>query len=206
MQDKQIIITIGREYGSLGHLIAEKVGEELELPVLDRDFFRQMSINHGVDPKFVREHDEKKRNLFITRQRRGYSNSMEDIVAEMVFDYERELAETGESLIIVGRCAEWVLRDFPNLIRIFITADDDTKAQRIAEMENVDLEEAAKIVKKKDKKRGAYHEYYTGLKWGVANEYDLCVNSSEIGVEGVAKLILQYVEDWKEVHSTEECE
>ena len=122
MQDKQIIITIGREYGSLGHLIAEKVGEELELPVLDRDFFRQMSINHGVDPKFVREHDEKKRNLFITRQRRGYSNSMEDIVAEMVFDYERELAETGESLIIVGRCAEWVLRDFPNLIRIFITA------------------------------------------------------------------------------------
>lgn len=204
MDDKQIIITIGREYGSLGHMIADKVGEELGLPVLDRSFFRQMSINHGVDPKFIRDHDEKKRNLFTSRQRRGHSNSMEDIVAEMVFDYERELAETGESLIIVGRCAEWVLRDFPNLIRIFITADDETKAQRISEMENVDLVEAAKIVKKQDKKRGAYHEYYTGLKWGVANEYDLCVNSGEIGVDGAAKLIIQYVEDWKEIHFADE--
>lgn len=204
MDDKQIIITIGREYGSLGHMIADKVGEELGLPVLDRSFFRQMSINHGVDPKFIRDHDEKKRNLFTSRQRRGHSNSMEDIVAEMVFDYERELAETGESLIIVGRCAEWVLRDFPNLIRIFITADDETKAQRISEMENVDLVEAAKIVKKQDRKRGAYHEYYTGLKWGVANEYDLCVNSGEIGVDGAAKLIIQYVEDWKEIHFADE--
>lgn len=204
MDDKQIIITIGREYGSLGHMIADKVGEELGLPVLDRSFFRQMSINHGVDPKFIRDHDEKKRNLFTSRQRRGHSNSMEDIVAEMVFDYERELAETGESLIIVGRCAEWVLRDFPNLIRIFITADDETKAQRISEMENVDLVEAAKIVKKQDRKRGSYHEYYTGLKWGVANEYDLCVNSGEIGVDGAAKLIIQYVEDWKEIHFADE--
>lgn len=204
MNDKQIIITIGREYGSLGHMIADKVGEELGLPVLDRDFFRQMSINHGVDPKFIREHDEKRRNPFTSSKRRGHSNSMEDIVAEMVFNYERELAETGESLIIVGRCAEWVLRDFPNLIRVFVTADDETKAQRISEMEGVDLAEAAKIVKKKDKKRGAYHEYYTGLKWGVANEYDLCVNSGEIGVDGAAKLILQYVEDWKEINFTED--
>ena len=204
MDDKQIIITIGREYGSLGHMIADKVGEELGYPVLDRDFFRQMAINHSVDPKFIRDHDEKRRNPFTSSKRRGHSNSMEDIVAEMIFNYERELAETGESFIIVGRCAEWVLRDFPNLIRIFVTADDETKVQRISEMEDVDLVEAAKIVKKNDKKRGAYHEYYTGLKWGIANEYDLCINSGEIGVDGATKLILQYVEDWKEVHFTEE--
>ncbi len=195
--NNQLIITIGREYGSLGHMIADKVGEELDIPVLDRAFFYQMAENHGIDPDFLKTYDEKRRNIFLTRTRRGHSNSMEDIVANMIFDYIRELAATGESLIIVGRCAQWVLRDYKNLVRVFISADEDVKVQRIMKHEDVDEKTAADIVKKNDKKRAKYYEFYTGYEWKDADNYDLMLNSAKVGVDGSAKLIIDFVDTWK---------
>ncbi len=194
--NKQLIITMSREYGSLGHLIADKLGEELGMPVLDRAFFFKMAENHGVDPAFIHAYDEKRRNLFTTRTRRGHSNSMEDIVADMIASYIRELAESGESFIIVGRCAQWVLRDYDNLIRVFVAADFDTKVERIMEHENVGKEEAEKIVLKNDKKRAKYFEYYTGLTWKDADNYDIMIDSAKIGVDGSAKIIRDFVDVW----------
>lgn len=194
--NNQLIITISREYGSLGHLIADKLGEELGMPVLDRAFFFKMAENHGINPKFIHAYDEKKRNVLLTRTRRGHSNSMEDIVADMIAKYIRELAETGDSFIIVGRSAQWVLRDYDNLIRVFVAADFDTKVERIMEHENVEKEEAQKIVKKNDKKREKYFEYYTGLKWKDADNYDIMIDSAKIGVDGAEKIIRDFVDIW----------
>ena len=152
----QIIITIGREYGSLGHLIADKAGKKLGLPVLDKALLHKMAENHGFDPRFIKDYDEKKRNPFTSRSINGHTNSIEDVLAEMVFKYERDLADTGESFIIVGRCAEEVLKDRPGLIRVFITGDYDTKLTHLVKDRGFTEREAADLMKKMDNKRRSY--------------------------------------------------
>lgn len=200
----QIIITIGREYGSLGHLIADKAGKKLGLPVLDKTILHKMAENHGFDPRFIKDYDEKKRNPFTSRSIKGNTNSIEDVLAEMVFKYERDLADTGESFIIVGRCAEEVLKDRPGLIRVFITGDYDTKLTHLVKDRGFTEREAADLMKKMDKKRRAYHNYHSSNKWGEASGYDLVINSSELGIENSAELICKYVELWKNKDILEE--
>lgn len=200
----QIIITIGREYGSLGHLIADKAGKKLGLPVLDKAILHKMAENHGFDPRFIKDYDEKKRNPFTSRSIKGNTNSIEDVLAEMVFKYERDLADTGESFIIVGRCAEEVLKDRPGLIRVFITGDYDTKLTHLVRDRGFTEREAADLMKKMDKKRRAYHNYHSSTKWGEASGYDLVINSSELGIDNSAELICKYVELWKNKDILEE--
>lgn len=200
----QIIITIGREYGSLGHLIADKAGKKLGLPVLDKAILHKMAENHGFDPRFIKDYDEKKRNPFTSRSIKGNTNSIEDVLAEMVFKYERDLADTGESFIIVGRCAEEVLKDRPGLIRVFITGDYDTKLTHLVKDRGFTEREAADLMKKMDKKRCAYHNYHSSNKWGEASGYDLVINSSELGIDNSAELICKYVELWKNKDILEE--
>lgn len=200
----QIIITIGREYGSLGHLIADKAGKKLGLPVLDKAILHKMAENHGFDPRFIKDYDEKKRNPFTSRSIKGNTNSIEDVLAEMVFKYERDLADTGESFIIVGRCAEEVLKDRPGLIRVFITGDYDTKLTHLVRDRGFTEREAADLMKKMDKKRRAYHNYHSTTKWGEASGYDLVINSSELGIDNSAELICKYVELWKNKDILEE--
>lgn len=202
--NSQIIITIGREYGSLGHLIADKAGKKLGLPVLDKAILHKMAENHGFDPRFIKDYDEKKRNPFTSRSIKGNTNSIEDVLAEMVFKYERDLADTGESFIIVGRCAEEVLKDRPGLIRVFITGDYDTKLTHLVRDRGFTEREAADLMKKMDKKRRAYHNYHSSTKWGEASGYDLVINSSELGIDNSAELICKYVELWKNKDILEE--
>ncbi len=194
--DGQIIITIGREYGSLGHFIADKAGKKLGLPVLDKVLLHKMAENHGFDPQFIKDYDEKRRNPLTSRSIKGHSNSIEDVLAEMVFKYQRDIADTGESFIIVGRCAEEVLKDRKGLIRIFITGDYDTKLTHLVRDEGYTEREAADLMKKMDRKRRRYHNYHSSTKWGEAGSYDLVINSSELGIENSAELICKYVELW----------
>ena len=200
----QIIITIGREYGSLGHLIADKAGKKLGLPVLDKALLHKMSETHGFDRRFIKDYDEKKRNPFTSRSINGHTNSIEDVLAEMVFKYERDLADTGESFIIVGRCAEEVLKDRPGLIRVFITGDYDTKLTHLVKDRGFTEREAADLMKKMDNKRRSYHNYHSSTKWGEASGYDLVINSSELGIDNSAELICKYVELWKNKDILEE--
>lgn len=200
----QIIITIGREYGSLGHLIADKAGKKLGLPVLDKALLHKMAENHGFDPRFIKDYDEKKRNPFTSRSINGHTNSIEDVLAEMVFKYERDLADTGESFIIVGRCAEEVLKDRPGLIRVFITGDYDTKLTHLVKDRGFTEREAADLMKKMDNKRRSYHNYHSSTKWGEASGYDLVINSSALGIDNSAELICKYVELWKNKDILEE--
>ncbi len=193
----QVLITITREYGSLGHKIADQLGKDLGIPVVDKALFFKMAENHGFDPEFIKKYDEKPRNYLLSKSRKGHTNSIEQILAEMIFKYQRDLADTGESFIMVGRCADWTLRDYPGVIKIFISADKEDRIAHVAKENNLTIPEATSLIKKKDSNRLKYHKAYTDVDWGSPNHYNLIVNSSELGVDGSVELIKTYIELYK---------
>ena len=115
----QFIISVGREYGSGGHEIATILSEKVNVPLYDRNMLDQMAERNGIDAEDLHKHEEMKRQG-LTRTVRGHSSSVQDTIAKLQFDFIREKAESGESFVVVGRCAENVLRDNPALISLFI--------------------------------------------------------------------------------------
>ena len=134
---KQMIISIGREFGSGGHAIAELLAKDLGIKMYDRNMLDEIAREKDVDVKNLEEFDEKPRKFLISRRVRDYSNSMEEIIAEMQFDYIRKKADSGESFIIVGRCAETVLKGREGLISIFILGNKKEKLARVMEKNNL---------------------------------------------------------------------
>ena len=129
--DKQVIIAISREYGSAGHEIAEKTARDLGLKLYDRNMLDDISKDKDIHVEYLEKYDEKPKKLFSSRRVGAYTNSIEEIIAEMQFDYLREKADTGESFVIVGRCAETVLKDRKGLISVFILGNYEVKLKRI---------------------------------------------------------------------------
>ena len=126
---KQVIISISREYGSAGHEIAEKVAEDLKLPLYDRKLLEKVAEEKRVDISVLEKNDEKQRNVFLSRTVKGFSNSVEEAVAEMQFDFIRKEAAKGESFVVVGRCSEYVLAGHPALVSVFVLGDPEAKLQ-----------------------------------------------------------------------------
>lgn len=186
---KQVIISISREYGSAGHEIAEKVAEDLQLPLYDRKLLEKVAEEKKIDIAFLEKHDEKHKNVLLSRTVKGFSNSVEEAVAEMQFDFMRKEAEKGESFVIVGRCAEYVLAQHPALVSVFILGDHEAKLRHVMEKYALDEIQALAKMKRGDIRRKTYHNSYTKLPWGDSRGYDLCVNSSKLGVEKTAKII-----------------
>lgn len=197
-ENKQIIITISREFGSLGHRIAEKLGEELGIPVVDKKLLYKMAEDHGFDPEFLKRYDEKPVNSLTSGEIRGHSNSLEKILCEMIFDYQKELIATEESYIFIGRGASWNLREHENLISIFIRADEDARIDHIAKSRDLTEKEAQSLMHKMDRRRKHFNHSNGNKHWGELGSYDLVIDSSELGVEGSVELIKKYIELWKE--------
>lgn len=194
MMQKQVIISISREYGSAGHEIAEKVAEDLKLPLYDRKLLEKVAEEKRVDIAVLEKNDEKQRNVFLSRTVKGFSNSVEEAVAEMQFDFIRKEAQKGESFVVVGRCSEYVLAGHPALVSVFVLGDPEAKLQHVKEKFQLDEAQALAKMKRGDSKRKAYHNYYAKLPWGDSRGYDLCVNSSKLGVEKTAKLIEEFAD------------
>ncbi len=189
----QMIISISREYGSGGHYIAEKLSKELDMELLDRSMLDAIAKEKGVDPSELRAYDEMLKPIFLSRTVKGMSNSMEDNVAEMQFEYIQRKADEGKNIIVVGRCGDYVLRKNPNLTKIFIMGDMDEKVKRIMEVRNMDETQAKKTILRHDSNRRAYHNLYSEKKWGDSRYYELLINSSKLGVDDTAELIKQYI-------------
>lgn len=196
--ENQIIITVCREYGSLGHEIARRLAERLDIKLYDKELLYGMAEAEGMDPKIIQKYDEKAINPFLSKTIGNHSNSIEAILAEKIFDYQRKIADTGESFVIVGRCADFVLKDVPNTLRIFITADYNKKLTRVMEHEGLDVRSAALKIAKEDKIRRSYHNYHCDTKWGDSRAYDLTVNASRLGVDGTVEFLYDYVKLYKE--------
>ncbi len=194
MKDKQIIISIGREYGSGGHAVANKLGERLGLKVYDKNIIDDIAREKNPNIVSLKEYDEKPKNRLLTRRVSGHSNSPEDVLANIEFDFIREKAEAGESFIVVGRCAESVLEGFDSLVSVFVTADIESRKKRISEIFNLSETEAKRMIVMKDRKRRAYHNSFAKGKWGDSRRYDLIVRSSKIGIDACVDTIMLYAE------------
>ncbi len=193
MSEKQLLISIGREYGSAGHEIAGILAEKLNIPLYDHNLLDEISREKNVNSQNLIRYDEYPKNHIFSRRVKGYSNSPEEIVAQMQFDFLRRKAEAGESFVVVGRCSETVLKDYEGLITFFILGDMDSKIKRIQQIRNMSEAEAKSKIYAHDKKRKAYHNYYCEGKWGDSRNYDVSINSSKLGLDETVELMLDYI-------------
>ena len=189
----QIIVSISREYGSGGHEIAEMVSKKMGLKLYDKNILKEIAEKNNIALTELKEFDEKPKNVFLSRSVKGYSNSLEENMAHMEFEYIREKAKEGESFVIVGRCSEEVLKDYEGLVSVFVKGDMEVKTARIMERLDMNEEDAVDEIKKQDKNRRRYHNQYSGHKWGDSRYYDMCINSSRLGLEKTARLIEKYI-------------
>lgn len=190
---EQLIIALGREFGSGGHEIARQLAERFSLPLLEENMLRQIALERGVDPDSLARYDEQPKSRLFYRTVNGFSNAPGDSIARMQFQYLRERAGAGDSFVVVGRCAEEVLRNRPGLVSIFVLADIWFKAERTMARGNISRDEALELMARRDRKRKTYHNQYCGGKWGDSRNYDICVNSAKLGIRGTTDLLEHYI-------------
>ena len=195
--EKNIIITIGRQFGCGGKNIAEVLGKKLGIPVFDNELIIKAAQESGFSAEFFERSDEKRRFFSLTSIFAGsYSSDSENFMSDKgLFKIQcetiRSIAEQG-SAIIVGRCSDYVLRERGNTLSIFLTSPIEERVRRVAERMGVSLEKAEETVEKQDRGREEYYNYYTFGNWGVASNYDLCIDSSKAGIEGTADIIIEF--------------
>ncbi|MBR5274766.1 MAG: cytidylate kinase-like family protein [Bacteroidales bacterium] len=194
--DKKIIINIGRQFGGGGLGVAHELGRKLGIPVYDKELITKAAQDSGFSKAIFEESDEKKRlfslsSIFANRFGDTENYMSDRGLFKMQSETIRKIAEQG-SAIIVGRCADYILRDMECTLDVFLTSPLEIRAARIAERSGLSLEEAEKLAEEKDKNRAEYYNYYTFTDWGVASTYDLCIDSSALGIEGTADLIIEF--------------
>lgn len=189
----QLIISIGREFGSGGRVIAEALSKRFDIPIYDRHLITEIAEKTGLAPEKIEKYNENPKHKLLSRTVRGYSNSIEDNIAEMQFNFIREKAESGESFVVVGRCSETKLKKFPSLVSLFILADMDAKVKRVMEVYELSEDKARAFIDKKDRKRKRYHNYHCSGHWGDSRLYDLSINSSRLGIDGTVECLVSYI-------------
>jgi cytidylate kinase len=192
---KQTIIAISREFGSGGHEIAQRLAKKLGMKLYDRNMLDEIAKEKNIQIEYLEKYDEKPRKLFLSRKVGAYSNSIEEIVAEMQFEYLKDKADSGESFIVVGRCAETVLKEYEGLISIFILGDMPAKIERVKRIYKLSEEDAVAKVKRHDKKRRQYHNRHSEMEWGASKAYDLCMNDSRLGIEKTVEVLEKYIQE-----------
>lgn len=198
------IITIGRQYGSAGHEIGEKLANALGIPFYDKNLLTRAAKESGYCEEMIKAHDERSTNSFLYNlvmdtYSFGYNSAgiIDMPISQKVFlaqfDTIKKIASEGPS-VIVGRCADYALENNPNCLSIFIQADMDAKIKRISEKYNLSEGKAKEAIIKKDKQRAAYYNYYSTKKWGSSSTYDLCISSSVLGIDETVQVLKDYVE------------
>ncbi len=187
------VITIGREYGSGGRFIGRMVAEKLGIDFYDNELIYEACKDSGISPKVFETFDEKTDGFFSAAGMYSYDMSLSQKVFLAQFEAIKKIASE-KSCVIVGRCADYVLRDMENVCNIFICAPMEEKIKRAVEFYGVKIEKASSVITKRDKKRKTYYNFYTDMDWGKASNYDLCINS-KIGVENCVNVIVTYVKE-----------
>ncbi len=191
--EKQLIISIGREFGSGGHVIAEALAKRFNIPLYDHNLLDHIAEEKNLNAEELKKFDEKPRNVLLSRTLKGHSSSPSDHIAMMQFDYLKKKAEKGESFVVVGRCAEMVLKEYEAMISLFVLGDKECKTKRVMEVYDISKEEARKKMERHDVYRKQYHNSYCDSKWGDSRSYDLCINSSRLGIDGTVAMLADYI-------------
>lgn len=198
----KLIFTIGRECGSKGRIIGQKLAESLGIKCYDKELLTEAAKNSGLCKEVFETHDEKAAGSFLysfvmDTYSMGYNTSsymnmpINHKVFLAQFDTIKKLAAE-ESCVFVGRCADYALTDYPNKVTVFITGEEQDKIAHLMELHQVNASKAKDIMVKTDKNRSSYYNYYSGRKWGDARNYDLCINSSHIGIDNAVALISEF--------------
>lgn len=199
----KLIITIGRQYGSGGREIGEYLSKKLGIKLYDKELITVAAKNSGMCEEFFAKHDEKPNKSFLyslvmdTYSTNFSNNAYTDMPMNHKIFVEQFKAikniANEESCIIIGRCSDYALAEHENCINIFIHADEESRTRRIARRREVELKEAKDLMIKTDKKRASYYNYFSNKKWGEAKTYHLSIDSTVLGIEGTADVILNYL-------------
>lgn len=187
---KNRIITISREFGSGGRTIGRKVAEKLGIPCYDAELIQKIAQGSGFDADYIREAGEYTPGGFLSSalSNRSFGPTNEDYLWKIQYNVISDLAEKG-SCVIVGRCADYILKDKADCLAVFIHADMAFRANRIVSVYGQREESPEERLKDRDKRRAAYHRFYTNMKWGQAKNYHLCLDSGVLGIDKCVETI-----------------
>ena len=197
MTMKQTIITISREFGSGGHVIGEKIAEKLNIPFYDKDIIQGIAEKTGFSEDFVKEQSEyaPSKNMFayafVGRDHTG--SSLSDQVYAAQTQVIQDLAKKGPC-VIIGRCADYILKDRPDTYHIFVYGNEPEKVSRTQQLFNLPEKEALAMNRGMDKKRRLHYEYYTDRKWGDPKNHCMCLNTSILGIDRCVQYIVELIQ------------
>ena len=198
---KHIIINVGRQVGAGGQEIGRMLAQDFDAKFYDRELLNLAAKESGFYEKFFKQNDEKKgflRGLFnvqtphLSGGNLYGSNFSQESLFQFQSDAIRKAAQEG-SCVFLGRCADYVLRDFENVVNVFVTASMDFRVELVSKVKELDAEHARKLIEHVESRRAQYYNYYTGKKWGAAESYDLCIDASILGLEETEKLIAEFI-------------
>ncbi|MEN6453360.1 MAG: cytidylate kinase-like family protein [Prolixibacteraceae bacterium] len=206
---EKYFINIGRQLGSGGLQIGEKLSARLGIPFYDKELIQIASQESGLGKEFFEQADEKTSHSLIGGLFGMRSSLIDEIYSnyylsnETLFQIQSDvikgLAEKSSS-IFIGRCADYVLKDYPCCLNVYISADINDRINRVAAIQQIPVNKARDFIEKMDKKRAAYYNYYSNKIWGAAQSYHLCINSSVLGIEETANLIMRMAERKFQLH------
>jgi cytidylate kinase len=203
---KKLIITIARQYGSGGREIGERVAELLGIPIYDKELIKDAASRGSLNEEVIKNADESAANSLLytlamgsnvlgTTMHFGYKMPINDRLFLLQSEAIKKYANEG-SCVIIGRCADYVLRDEKDVFRIFVYGDLEHRRARIEERHpEIKSSQIIDLINKTDKRRSSYYNFYTGNKWGKYDNYDMAINSSTLGIDGAARLIVSSVLD-----------
>ena len=200
------IITIGRKYGSAGRQIGQEVAKYFGIKCYDKELLEHAANDSGICKELFEHHDEKPTNSFLyslvmDTYSFGYSSAgftdmpMNHKIFLAQFEAIKKLASEGPC-VMVGRCADYALRDLDNVVNVFLYADMEDRAARIAKKYNISESKAKDMIKKEDKARASYYNYYTSKRWGEMKGYDICINTSKYGIDKTIDLLYDIVNNY----------
>lgn len=200
--EKKIVVTIGRQFGSGGRHIGKQLAEQLGIAYYDKELINLASKESGICGEFFEKADERTSGSLLKALAMGFSmnnaifQSNDYLSNESLFriqsDVIRKVAAEG-SCVLVGRCADYILRDYPHCINIFVSASMDDRIRRAMEYNQLSEKDAEEFIRKADKSRASYYNYYTDKTWGAAESYDLCINTSVCGIDRTVEFIRSFI-------------
>ena len=207
--NSNLIISIGRQYGSGGREIGEKLAARLGIAFYNNELITMAAQKSGMAHNVIDEADEKATNSLLYTLAMGssffnanvgvnYDMPINDRLFVTQSDLIKSLADEAPA-VFIGRCSDYVLRGYPTLLRLFIHAPLDYRAAHIAERHNVSLDKAKDLAIKTDKRRANYYNYYTGQKWGRLENFDVAIDSSCLGIDGTVEMLVGFIEAYKKL-------
>ncbi len=194
-----MIITIGREFGSGGHEVGRRLAAELGLKLYDKELLKMVAEESNICEQVLRDYDEKPTNsllysivMDVYPSMNYVGNTLSQQVSQAQYDTIRKLGEKG-GCVIVGRAADYILRDNPHMTSVFIHSSMRFRLDRVMEYEHIDEAKAREMILRADKKRASFYNFQTEKKWGAVSSYNLSLDTSDIGIDGCVKMIEAYL-------------